>query len=80
MPPNRLAGTQEAVCSLAREISTDICLNVMVQYHPCYEVFDIPQLVRAVNRQGLLEAIDLAYRQGLYRLDRDYTSLPLSSS
>jgi len=75
--PNRSAGTQEVVRFLAREISTNTYLNIMAQYHPCYEAFDIPQLARAVNRQEFLEAIDLAHQQGLNRLDRDHFPLPL---
>jgi len=75
--PNRLAGTQEVVRFLAREISTDTYLNIMAQYHPCYEAFDVPQLARTANRQEFLEAIDLAHRQDLYRLDKVHTSLPL---
>ena len=75
--PNRLAGTQEVVRFLAQEVSTNTYLNIMAQYHPCYKAFDIPQLARPVNRQEFYEAIDLAHQQGLYRLDRDYTSLPL---
>ncbi len=75
--PNRLAGTQEVARFLAQEISTNTYLNIMAQYHPCYKAFDIPQLARAVDRQEFLEAIDLAHQQGLYRLDKVYTSLPL---
>jgi len=75
--PDRMAGTRDVVRFLAREISTNIYLNIMAQYRPCYKAFDIPQLARAVNRQEFLEAIDLAHQQGLYRLDRVHTSLPL---
>ncbi len=75
--PNRLAGTQEVVCFLAQEVSTNTYLNIMAQYHPGYKAFDIPQLARAVNRQEFLEAIDLAHQQGLNRLDRDHFPLPL---
>ena len=75
--PNRLAGTQEVVRFLAQEVSTNTYLNIMAQYHPCHKAFDIPQLARPVSRQEFYEAIDLAHQQGLYRLDRVYTPLPL---
>ncbi len=75
--PNRLAGTQEVVLFLAQEVSTNTYLNIMTQYHPCHKAFDIPQLARPVSRQEFYEAIDLAHQQGLHRLDRVYTSLPL---
>lgn len=75
--PNRIAGTQEVVRFLAQKVSTNTYLNMMAQYRPGYKAFDIPQLARTVNRQEFLEAIDMAHQQGLYRLDRVYTSLPL---
>ena len=74
--PNRLAGTEAAVLFLAQEVSTNTYLNIMAQYHPCYKAFDIPQLARSVSRQEFSEAIDLAYQQGLSRLDKQI-SLPL---
>ena len=75
--PDRMAGTRDIVRFLAQEVSTNTYLNIMSQYRPSYKAFDIPQLARAVNRQEFLEAINLAHRQGLYRLDRVCTSLPL---
>ena len=75
--PNRLAGTEEVVRFLAREVSADTYLNIMAQYHPCHRAFDIPQLARSLNRQEFAEAIDLAHRQGLYRLDREQIASPL---
>jgi putative pyruvate formate lyase activating enzyme len=74
--PHRLAGTQEIVRFLARDISTNTYLNIMAQYHPCYKAFDIPLLSRHVNKQEFHEAIDLAHQQGLYRLDKYHFPLP----
>ena len=68
--PNRLAGTDEIVRFLAREVSTHTYLNIMAQYHPCHKAFDIPKLSRPLLREEFKEAIDLAHRQGLKRLDR----------
>jgi len=75
--PNRLAGTEEIVAFLAQEVSTNTYLNIMAQYHPCHKAFDIPQLSRSVSKQEFCEAIDLAHRQGLNRLDRYDFSPPL---
>jgi len=75
--PNRLAGTKEIVRFLAREVSTDTYLNIMAQYHPCHQAFYIPSLSRSLLPKELHEAIDLAHQQGLKRLDRDESSLPL---
>ena len=67
--PNRLAGTQEMVRFLAQEVSTNTYLNIMAQYHPCHQAYDIPLLARSIHREEYSEAIDLAHQQGLYRLD-----------
>ncbi|MBA7660392.1 hypothetical protein ES703_68394 [subsurface metagenome] len=75
--PNRLAGTQEVVRFLAREVSTDTYLNIMAQYHPYYKAGDIPSLARPLHRQEFNEAIDLARQQGLSRLDKDTLPLPI---
>ncbi len=75
--PNNLAGTEETVAFLAQEVSTDTYLNIMAQYHPCYKAFDIPQLSRPASKQEFYEAIDLAHRQGLNRLDKYDFSPPL---
>jgi putative pyruvate formate lyase activating enzyme len=75
--PNKLAGTEGVVRFLAREISANTYLNIMAQYHPCHRAFDMPQLARPLLEQEFQDAIDLAHRQGLNRLDKDQFSLPL---
>jgi putative pyruvate formate lyase activating enzyme len=75
--PERLAGTQEVVRFLAQEVSINTYLNIMAQYHPCHKAFDIPRLARPINRQEFQEAIEMAHRQGLNRLDRCHFPLPL---
>ncbi|MFC1892504.1 radical SAM protein [Chloroflexota bacterium] len=77
--PNRLAGTEETVRFLAREVSTNTYLNIIAQYHPCYQAFDIVKIARPVNRQEFQEAIDLTSQQGLRRLDRHASPLPFRS-
>ena len=75
--PNGLAGTEEVVRFLAREVSTNTYLNIMAQYHPCYKAFDMPKLARPLHGQEFSDAIDLAHQQGLYRLDKQQFPLPL---
>jgi putative pyruvate formate lyase activating enzyme len=75
--PARLAGTREVVRFLAREVSANTYLNVMAQYRPCYKAFDVPQLSRPLNTSEYMEAIELARRQGLNRLDGYEFSLPV---
>ena len=68
--PHGIAGTKEIMEFLAGEISQNIYVNIMAQYHPCYKAFQIPQLARPLSKHEFLEAIELAKRAGLNRLDR----------
>ncbi len=55
---------------LAREISTDTWLNLMDQYHPCYKSGDYPPLDRPLAREEYEQALRLAEKYGLRRLDQ----------
>lgn len=68
--PNRLSGTKEIVNFIAKEISQNSYVNIMAQYHPCYKAFQIPQLARRLSQRELREAIELAHKAGLKRLDK----------
>jgi putative pyruvate formate lyase activating enzyme len=67
--PNGLAGTAKVLEFLAREVSTNTYLNLMDQYHPDYKAVGIEPLARRITRQEWNEALDLAARYGLTRLD-----------
>ena len=77
--PNGLAGTEAVVKFLAREVSTNTYLNIMAQYRPCYQAFDIPKLNRPLLEQEFSDAIELAHRQGLHRLDKERSPLKFIS-
>ena len=68
--PNNLAGTEDVVSFLAREISPETYVNIMAQYHPCYKAFRIPGLTRRVSPTEFQEALKLAHKAGLSRLDK----------
>ena len=67
--PGGLAGTASLVDFLAREISTNTYLNMMAQYHPAYRAGEHPELVRRPTGDEYSEALALAARAGLTRLD-----------
>ena len=75
--PNGLAGTEDTITFLAQEVSPDTYLNVMAQYHPCHQAFDMPQLNRPLSREEFRHAIELARQQGLDRLDKHDFPSPL---
>ena len=67
--PENLAGTEQVMEFIAREISPDTYLNLMGQYGPCYRADEYPPLDRAVTAE-YRAALAIAERHGLRRLDR----------
>ena len=68
--PHGLAGTKDIMKFIAQDISPNSYVNVMAQYRPYHKAFQTPQLARPLSKQEFLEAIELAERAGLNRLDR----------
>ena len=68
--PGHIAGTDTVLDFLAREISTDTYINLMDQYRPCYRATDNPPLDRDLKQSEYREALELAERLGLKRLDQ----------
>jgi len=67
--PEDLAGTEGIVNFLAQEISEDTYINIMDQYRPCYRADSLPPLDRRITSQEYQEAVHLALKAGLHRLD-----------
>ena len=67
--PNRLAGTQQVMRFLAREISPDTYVNLMPQYRPEGQAHRFAELSRPITMAEYHEALDLARHEGLHRFD-----------
>jgi putative pyruvate formate lyase activating enzyme len=67
--PGRLAGTEGIVRFLAAEISRDTYLNLMAQYRPAFRAAEFPPLHRSLTAAEYQEALGMAERAGLRRLD-----------
>ncbi len=67
--PEGLAGTAKSVCFLADEISSDTYLNIMDQYYPCGDIPPRSPLGRRISGDEYKEALELARKAGLTRLD-----------
>jgi putative pyruvate formate lyase activating enzyme len=65
--PDKLAGTEEIVRFLSKEVSQDTYLNVMDQYRPCYQAFESPSLSRPLLGEEFREAVNLAVEHGMKR-------------
>ncbi|MGQ9921230.1 MAG: radical SAM protein [Desulfobacca sp.] len=68
--PDGLAGTKEIMEFLAQEISPQTYVNVMGQYRPCGQAYQHPSLARFLIGAEHQEALELARRAGLSRLDQ----------
>jgi putative pyruvate formate lyase activating enzyme len=67
--PNRLAGTEGIVDFLSGEVSRDTYLNITAQYYPCHKASQVPGLARRISSAEFQEALSLAYKASLSRLD-----------
>jgi putative pyruvate formate lyase activating enzyme len=68
--PAGLAGSEKWFRFLAKEVSKETYLNVMGQYRPCAAAGSYPELDRCPSSSELKEAVELAGKYGLHRLDR----------
>lgn len=67
--PNNIAGTEEVVKFIAEEISKNTYINIMDQYRPCWQADQYPELNRRINQKEFEEAINIALKYGLTRID-----------
>ncbi len=63
--PNGLAGSEEVLEFLAKEISTNTFVNVMGQYRPCFRAGEFGEIARMPSREEISTAKDYARRLGL---------------
>ena len=68
--PDHLAGTEESFAWIARHLSKNTYINVMDQYRPCGPVHRHPSLSRRITLSEYEEALQIAKRHGLERLDQ----------
>ncbi|MBU0992062.1 MAG: radical SAM protein [Proteobacteria bacterium] len=68
--PGGLAGTKDIMNFIAEEISTDTYVNIMPQYRPCGMAHTIEGLSDYLPEEEFVEALKIAQRRGLKRLDK----------
>ncbi len=67
--PNGLAGSAKVFEFIANEISKDTYVNIMAQYRPYFNAFLKPELSRRITVQEYKEALEIAHRFGLRRIE-----------
>jgi putative pyruvate formate lyase activating enzyme len=65
--PNGVAGSEEVLRFIAKDVSVDSYVNVMDQYHPCFRAFKLPELNRRISREEYEKVVSLAVSYGLHR-------------
>lgn len=65
--PNGLAGSEEILKFVAREISKNSYVNVMSQYRPEGEAYKYPELNRPIIREEFMKVVSIARELGLTR-------------
>ncbi len=68
--PENLAGTEQVLAFIAREISPDTYVNLLDQYRPCYRADEHPPLDRPLEAGEVTTALEVAGQYGLHRLDQ----------
>jgi len=68
--PNGIAGTAAVLGFLSEEISPNTYVNLMDQYRPCYRADEVPELDRPTSNAEFDDALRVARRCGITRLDR----------
>ncbi|MDD5702164.1 MAG: radical SAM protein [Dehalococcoidales bacterium] len=63
--PEGLAGSEESLTWLAREVSQDITVSIMSQYHPCHLAVRRPELARTITYEEYSAAANLLEKLGL---------------
>ncbi len=68
--PEGLAGTEQVLRFIAEELSPNTYINLMAQYHPAYRAHEHPPLDRPITGDEYRQALELADKYGLHRLDQ----------
>ena len=63
--PNGLAGSRESLEWLANELSPEIAVSIMSQYHPAYNALQFPLLSRTITKSEYREVVNLVKSLGL---------------
>lgn len=63
--PNDIAGSEESLRWLANEISPEVTISIMSQYHPAHKVDEYPDLNRRITPTEYAEVVKLVEELGM---------------
>lgn len=64
--PHGLAGTEEVMKFISREVSPGTFVNIMPQYYPVHKAFFYPDLSESLPREDYLAALKAAEKYGIH--------------
>jgi putative pyruvate formate lyase activating enzyme len=74
--PYDIGGIKKTLDFIKSELSTDVYLSIMAQYHPTYNAFDYPKLSRSITAKEYLEIVRYAEKKGFsFGWTQDHISL-----
>jgi len=68
--PEKLAGTREIMKFIATHISKNTYTNIMPQYRPCGQAYQIKALSKHITGEEFHDALNAAKQEGIIRLDK----------
>ena len=63
--PGRLAGSEESLTWLAKEVSPEVSISLMAQYYPAHHAARFPALSRGITEAEYFEVVDLLEKLGM---------------
>ena len=57
--PNDIAGSEDSLTWLARDISSDVAISIMSQYYPAHRVRRYPELARKISPEEYTRVVDI---------------------
>ncbi|MGD9015615.1 MAG: radical SAM protein [Candidatus Omnitrophota bacterium] len=63
--PNKIAGTQQIMRFIARELSKQTYISLMSQYLPCHKTEEYPELSRRISKNEYNQAVEIMQNCGL---------------
>ncbi|MCL5070982.1 MAG: radical SAM protein [Actinobacteria bacterium] len=62
--PDNISGTRETLDFIKSELSVEVPLSIMAQYHPEYKASNFPELSRRINEDEYREVVNYAEKLG----------------
>jgi putative pyruvate formate lyase activating enzyme len=62
--PDNISGTRETLDFIKSELSIEVPLSIMAQYHPEYKALNFPKLSRRINEEEYWDVVNYAEKLG----------------